>query len=70
MTKTAADFRIADIETARVSGKLVKVFKAFKKVGDAFVFAGEFSAPAKFANKDLWQIAHKTSPRSFFLSPP
>ena len=54
---TATDFFITDIETAHVSGKLVKVFKAFQKMNGSFVFVGKFSAPAKTADKNLWQIA-------------
>jgi hypothetical protein len=53
----ASDFRIEEIRKAKVNGRAVKTFKAFRKDGDAFVFCGQFSAPAKTANKDLWKIA-------------
>jgi hypothetical protein len=56
-TKTAADFRIEQVQKATVNGKQVKLFNAFEKRGDAFVHIGKFTAPAKTANKNLWQIA-------------
>jgi hypothetical protein len=40
-----------------VNGKNVKTFSALEKQGDAFVHIGKFTAPAKTANKNLWQIA-------------
>lgn len=57
-TKTAADFRIEQIQKATVNGKQVKIFTAYaKQQGDAFVHVGKFTAPAKTANKNLWAIA-------------
>lgn len=56
-TKTAADFRIEQIQKATVNGKQVKIFTAYAKQGDAFVHVGKFTAPAKTANKNLWTIA-------------
>lgn len=53
----AADFRIEEVRKATVNGQSVKLFKAFRKSGDAFVFCGQFIAPAKTANKNLWQVA-------------
>lgn len=53
----ATDYRIEAITKATVNGRAVKIFKAYRKDGDAFVFCGEFTAPAKTANKNLWQIA-------------
>lgn len=53
----ASDYRIEDIRLATVNGRAVKVFKAYRKDGEAFVFCGEFTAPAKTANKNLWLIA-------------
>ena len=55
--KTAADFRIEQIQKATVNGKAVKLFSAYEKRGDAFVHIGKFTAPAKTANKNLWEIA-------------
>jgi hypothetical protein len=53
----ASDFRIESVRTATINGSKCKVFKAFRKDGDAFVFCGEYSAPAKTAARDLWKIA-------------
>lgn len=53
----ASDFRIENVRTATLNGSKVKLFKAFRKEGDAFVFCGEFSAPARTATRDLWKIA-------------
>ena len=57
MTKTAADFRVESVQKATVNGSSVKLFKAFEKQGSAFVFVGQFSAPVRTANKNLWMIA-------------
>lgn len=57
MTKTAADFRIEQVQRATVNGRAVKLFTAFVKQGDAFVHQGKYSAPVKTANRDLWKIA-------------
>lgn len=54
---TASDYRIENIRRANLNGRAVKLFKAYRKDGNAFVFCGEFSAPAKTANKNLWLIA-------------
>ena len=40
------NFRITDIQLATVHGRACKLFKAFERAGDAFVFAGQFAAPA------------------------
>ena len=53
----ATDFRIEEVKKATVNGVQCKLFKAFRKEGDAFVFCGQFSAPVKTANRDLWKIA-------------
>ena len=53
----ASDFRIEEIRDVRVNGRLVRIFKAFRRNGDAFVFCGQFSAPARTAKRDLWKIA-------------
>ena len=57
MTKTAADYRIEQVTKANVNGKAFKVFTAYEREGTEFVHVGKFSAPAKTANRDLWQIA-------------
>ena len=53
----ASDYRIEDIRRATVNGRAVKIFKAYRRNGRAFVFCGEFTAPAKTANKNLWKVA-------------
>lgn len=55
-TKTQADYRIEQIQRATVNGRAVKLFKVYAKKGDAFVFMGQFTAPARTANKNLWLI--------------
>ena len=55
--KTANDFRIVQVTKATVNGQKVKVFSAYERDGDAFVFAGTFLAPAKTANRNLWTVA-------------
>lgn len=49
----AATIRIEEIRSATVNGHAVKLFKAYRKQGDAFVFVGQFSAPSRTANKNL-----------------
>ena len=56
-TNTQASFRIENIQKATLNGVRVKLFSAFKKTGDAFVFVGHFSAAQKIANKNLWETA-------------
>ena len=53
----ATQYRIEDIRKATLNGRSVKLFKAYEKSGDAFVFCGQFSAPVKTANRDLWKVA-------------
>ena len=50
------NFRIEDIRNAVLNGKQIKLFKAYKKQGKAFVFFGEYSAPRNTPNKALWKI--------------
>lgn len=45
--------RIEDIRRVNLNGRAVKLFKAYRPQGDAYVFAGQFSAPARTANKNL-----------------
>ena len=49
----AENFRIENIQRATVNGRAVKLFKAFERKGNAFVFVGQFAAPARTANKNL-----------------
>ncbi len=53
----ASNFRIEEIRKATVGSRAVKMFKAYELRGNVFVFCGQFSAPARTANKDLWKIA-------------
>lgn len=48
---------ITDIRRARLNGRNVKIFKAYLLDGFAYVFVGEFSAPVRTANRDLWKVA-------------
>lgn len=51
------DFRIEAVSRATVNGRVCKLFVAFRRRGSAFVRIGQFSAPARTANRDLWKIA-------------
>lgn len=53
----AADYRIQDVQKARVNGQDVKTFSAFRRDGDRFVHVGQFSAPVQTADSTLWKIA-------------
>lgn len=55
---TTTDYRIEEIRKVTLNGAARKLFKAYRKQGGAFLFAGEFSAPAKTANRDLWKVAN------------
>lgn len=57
MTKTSADFRIEDVRSATVNGSKKIIFKALERKGDAFVYTGQFTAPARTAKRDLWKLA-------------
>jgi hypothetical protein len=48
------NLRIENIRSAIVNGKRVKIFNAYIKQGNAFIFAGQHSAPIKTSNKNLW----------------
>ena len=50
------NFRIEDIKNAVFNGKQIKLFKAYKKQENAFFFVGQYSAPRKTLNKELWKI--------------
>ena len=62
MTKaTADDYRIDNIQRATVGGVgAAKVFTAYKRCGDAFVFCGTFTAYARVADDNLWKVAEAT----------
>lgn len=47
------NYRITDIRKATLNGRAVKLFKAYARRGDAFVFCGEFTAPRRTAAADL-----------------
>lgn len=57
MTKTAEDYRIHDIRRMKVDGRQSKVFTAYVRNGQSYVFCGHFSAPARTPNKELWKFA-------------
>lgn len=58
--KSAADYRIENIRKITFNGRNVKAFDASVKQGDAFVFCGAYTAPAKTAKKDLWLIPNES----------
>jgi hypothetical protein len=46
--------KIENIRRATLNGRAVKVFNAYRLQDDGtYVFAGQFSAPARTANKNL-----------------
>jgi len=45
--------KVTDIKTAILNGRRVKLFTLWERVGEAWVFAGRYSAPHKTANKNL-----------------
>jgi hypothetical protein len=48
-------YRIENIQTAKINGKPVKLFRAFglNCKRNAYTFIGQFSAPARTPNKNL-----------------
>jgi len=48
-------YRIENVQKATVNGKIVKLFKAYEYDEDqnAYVFCGQFNAPARTANDNL-----------------
>jgi len=56
-TTTSDDYRIEVVQNVTLNGAKKIIFKAFKKCEDAFVFYGNFSAPARTTKKNLWKIA-------------
>lgn len=59
--KSREDYRISVVQHAQVSGRMCKVFMAWVRQGDAFVFEGEFCAPANCSNRDLWRVVAEWS---------
>ncbi len=45
--------KIESIQKAIYNGKEVKLFNAYRLIDNAYHFIGQFSAPAKTANKNL-----------------
>ena len=63
--KTAADYRIENVEKLTLGEKVVKSFDAFVRQTDEFgrdefVFAGAYTAPVRTANKNLWLIPNES----------
>ncbi|MFN5350001.1 MAG: hypothetical protein ACK5A0_10750 [Polaromonas sp.] len=59
--KTAADYRIEQVREIIVrNGKKVKLFQAYVKQGDGFVYQGAYTAPVRTANKNLWLIPNES----------
>lgn len=52
----ASDFRIESVRNAMINGRAARIFKAYRAVSSAFIFCGEFSAPARTAKRHLWMI--------------
>lgn len=46
-------FKIESIQRVTLNGSAVKLFKAFKLIDGAYIYVGQFSAPARTANKNL-----------------
>ena len=44
---------ITDIKTITLNGRRVKIFTVWERSGNAWIFAGRYSAPVKTANRDL-----------------
>ena len=58
---TAENYRISDITKATHNGRRVKIFKAWQRDQPmrGYLYAGQFTAPVKTANRDLWKIAQE-----------
>ena len=52
-----SEYRVEQIQRATVNGRSVKLFRAYRRAGKCFVHIGQFSAPVRTANRDLWKIA-------------
>lgn len=53
----ANQIRIEDIRRVTLNGRDVKLFKVYRLQDNAYIFAGQFSAPARTANKNLHTFA-------------
>lgn len=51
-----AAIKIEEIRKATLNGRAVKLFKAYRLENNGYIFIGQFSAPAKTANKNLAQF--------------
>jgi len=49
--------KVTDINVIRLNNKSVKIFKLWRNIDGAWVFAGQYTAPAKTANKNLYLFA-------------
>lgn len=47
------NIKIENIRKATLNGRQVKIFDVRKLIGSAWVFAGQYSAPIRTANKNL-----------------
>ena len=45
--------KIENVRRATLNGRAVKLFTAYRLTDGAYVHIGQFSAPARTANKDL-----------------
>jgi hypothetical protein len=52
-----SDKKVTDIQRARLNNKEVKLFKVWILINNTWVFDGQYSAPAKTANKRLLDFA-------------
>lgn len=49
------NYKIDEIQKATLNNKKVKLFKAYEKRLNAFIFVGTFSAPGNVSDEDLWR---------------
>ena len=57
--KDATQYRIENVRLIVFNGRKRKVFDAYERKGDAFIFCGAYTAPVRTANKNLWLIANE-----------
>lgn len=53
--KTHKKYQIKGIERMTLNGRRFKLFKAYEKKGDTFVYQGKYRTEAKTADCDLWK---------------
>jgi len=46
-------YKAENIQRANYNGRAVKIFDAYELVENSWIFVGQFSAPARTANKNL-----------------